>query len=601
MLLPKPDTISAPSATGTLAKRPLAHLLIYALDRKLTGTFEIGDANGSSVHIVVTSGLVSRVATSEPVTYLGHVLYEMGAIDDAVLSTSLAEVAAGKRLHGQVLLARGAIDAGQLAEGLRQQRGRKLSHAFGMPADATFAFYGDADFIGPRPNDVEPVSPLPDVWRGVLAYPQWDHVRATLARVGGRPLRLLPEARTVELGFDEHERNAAECLRMKPQTVPELAIVGGLASQATELLAYFLVITKQAQIAESVAASRPPAAVSGSMRATTPAMSFEKTLPSGEYVRKISFQMRAITPDADPIRIPSPLPERIPSPYPSRSQSPLPPRTTPYPTGLRISAPPAPGQIVSSAPPPADLARRKSILDRAKWIDQEDYYKMLMVPREATTQEIRAAFLRAAKVWHPDSLPLSIIDVRSECERVFSRITTAYETLVEPAKRARYEKEIDASQREDAEAAHLVAQAEMHVTLGERAEAETLARKAVVASPKMAEARALLAYLESLDPKRGKEDHLRSCVRTLDVAIGSDPQCAHAHYYRAMLQKRLEEHEGAIRDLRVAVTNDPDDAEALRELKIYETKLRDGTIQLRSASPTGTKKPEGFFDRLRTK
>jgi tetratricopeptide (TPR) repeat protein len=280
----------------------------------------------------------------------------------------------------------------------------------------------------------------------------------------------------------------------------------------------------------------------------------------------------------------------------------VPPRTTPYPTGLRISSPPPPGQISSSAPPPADLARRKSILDRAKWIDQEDAYKMLMVSREATTEEVRAAFLRAAKVWHPDSLPLSIIDVRAECERVFARITTAYETLVEPAKRARYDKEIDASQREDAEAAHLVAQAEMHVTLGERAEAEVLARKAVVASPKMAEARALLAYLESLDPKRGgKEDHLRSCVRTLDVAIGSDPSCPHAHYYRAMLQKRLEEHEGAIRDLRVAVTNDPDDAEALRELKIYETKLRDGTIQLRSLSPTGTKKPEGFFDRLRKK
>jgi hypothetical protein len=480
MLLPKPATISAPSATGTLAKRPLAHLLIYALDRKLTGTFEIGDASGSSVHIVVTSGLVERVATSEPVTYLGHVLYEMGVIDDTVLSTSLAEVAAAKKLHGQVLLARGAIDTNQLAEGLRQQRGRKLSHAFGMPADATFAFYGDVDFVGPRPNDVEPLSPLPDVWRGVLAYPQWDHVRATLARVGGRPLRLLPEARPLELGFDEHERNATECLRMKPQTVPELAIVGGLPSQTTELLAYFLVITKQAQIAESFAASRPPLTSSGSMRAATPAVAFDKSLPSGEYVRKISFQMRAVTPDADPIRIPSPVPERIPSPYPSphpsRSQSPLPPRTTPYPTGLRISSPPAPGQILSSAPPPADLARRKSILDRAKWIDQEDYYKMLMVPREATTEEIRAAFLRAAKVWHPDSLPLSIIDVRSECERVFSRITTAYEALVEPAKRAKYEKEIDATQREDAEAAHLVAQAEMHVTLGERAEAETLAR-----------------------------------------------------------------------------------------------------------------------------
>jgi hypothetical protein len=65
--------------------------------------------------------------------------------------------------------------------------------------------------------------------------------------------------------------------------------------------------------------------------------------------------------------------------------------------------------------------------------------------------------------------------------------------------------------------------------------------------------------------------------------------------------KRLEDHEGAIRDLRVAVANDGDDVEAQRELRVYESKVRDGTIQIRSMSPSGTKKSEGFFDRLRKK
>ena len=78
--------------------------------------------------------------------------------------------------------------------------------------------------------------------------------------------------------------------------------------------------------------------------------------------------------------------------------------------------------------------------------------------------------------------------------------------------------------------------------------------------------------------------------------------CRRAHYYRAELKKKMEDHEGAIRDLRVAVTNDPDDVDAQRELRVYETKIRDGTIEIRSLSPFGgTKKPEGFFDRLRKK
>jgi tetratricopeptide (TPR) repeat protein len=255
-----------------------------------------------------------------------------------------------------------------------------------------------------------------------------------------------------------------------------------------------------------------------------------------------------------------------------------------------------------SSPPPSDLARKKSILDRAKWIDQEDYFKMLMVAREADADEIRAAFLRAAKVWHPDQLPLSIIEVRPECERVFTRITAAYETLVDPDRRAIYERSINARLRESADATHFMSEAEMHLTLGDREAAESVARKAVVAAPTLGEARALLAHIESLDPRRGKEDHLRSCVKTLDMAIGADPMCNRAHYYRALLQKRLGEHEGAIRDLRIAVTNDPDDVDAQRELRVYEQKLRDGTVQIRSMSPPGAgKKPDSFFDRLRKK
>ena len=88
----------------------------------------------------------------------------------------------------------------------------------------------------------------------------------------------------------------------------------------------------------------------------------------------------------------------------------------------------------------------------------------------------------------------------------------------------------------------------------------------------------------------------------LDMAIGKDPMCRRGHYYRAEVKKRMEDHDGAIRDLRLAVTNDPDDVDAQRELRVYETRLRDGSIQLRSMSPFGgTKKPEGFFDRLRKK
>jgi curved DNA-binding protein CbpA len=644
MLLPKPAQLPEPSASGSLAKKPLAHLLIYALDRKLTGTFELADDRGAAVHIVVAAGMVARIGTQESVTYLGHILYENGFIDDNDLSTSLAEVAASKRLHGQVLLAKGKIDRAQLAEGLRQQRSRKLQHAFALPPQTSFAFYTDIDLVGERPDDVEPLNPLTCIWRGVREHPSWDHVRATITRVGGRPLRLLDGVALERLGLDDDERGAAECLRMKNSTIPELAIVGGLTIQRTDLLAYFLVITKQVEVAERVGTSAHPSERRLSvtpMRVNTPGVAFN----SGEYARKISFTMSAVTPDSQTIRIPSPIPDRIPSPMPGRLSSPMPGRLSspvparsnspmphasqspgrhssvgppqpstpprsmsPMPGRLASPVPPRvssapPGAYHSSMPPASDLARKKSIVDRAKWIDQEDYYKMLTVSREATTDDIRAAFLRAAKVWHPDTLPASISEVRIECEKVFARLTTAYETLVAPEKRRAYERSLGAKIKESAEADHLLSQAEMHVTLGDRGEAEALVRKALVASPELPEAMALLAFLEASSGKKSQQpEHLRKCLQMADMAIGKDPMCRRAHYYRAELKKRMEDHEGAIRDLRIAVTNDPDDVEAQRELRAYEKKLRDGTIQIRSLSPFGgTKKPDGFFDRLRGK
>jgi hypothetical protein len=636
MSLSKPAELPEPSATGTLAKKPLAHLLIYALDRKLTGTFELAADGGTTVHVVVAGGGVSRVATSESVTYLGHVLYELGYIDDTLLSLSLAEVAASKRLHGQVLRGHGEITAEQLAEALRQQRARKLQSAFALPPTTTFAFYADVDLVGERQDDPEPMDPLTCIWRSVREHPSWDHVRATIARVGGRPLRLLDSATLERFGMDDDERTAAECLRLKPATVAELAIVGGLTIQQTNLLSYFLVIAKQVELVDRVGTTLPPGGVRPSA-APVQISAQGVVFASGEYTRKISFTMNAVTPDAGTLRIPSPVPDgagttpstmpgRLSSPLPARRMSPMPGGssppaariTSPAPRGssqfppparaastapARASSRPPPGSVPpGSMPPTSDLARKKSIVDRAKWIDQEDYFKMLTVQREASTEEIRAAFLRAAKVWHPDTLPLSIIEVRGDCEKVFLRITQAYETLVDPGKRRAYERSISRQVRENHEADQLLSQAEMHVTLGDRAAAEGLVRKALVASPGFPEAMALLAYLEAFDSRKGHPDHLHAALKMIDMAIGKDPMCKRAHFYRAELRKRVEDHEGAIRDLRTAVTNDPDDVDAQRELRLYEKKIRDGTIELRSLSPSGgTKRPEGFFERLRKK
>ncbi|WP_237699981.1 J domain-containing protein [Alicyclobacillus acidocaldarius] len=64
------------------------------------------------------------------------------------------------------------------------------------------------------------------------------------------------------------------------------------------------------------------------------------------------------------------------------------------------------------------------------------HYEILGVPRNATLPQIKAAYRRAAKKWHPD---VHEGGDRATAERHFRRIQDAYRTLSEPEARQRYD------------------------------------------------------------------------------------------------------------------------------------------------------------------
>src|SRR5947207_11446445 len=71
----------------------------------------------------------------------------------------------------------------------------------------------------------------------------------------------------------------------------------------------------------------------------------------------------------------------------------------------------------------------------------DDPYAVLGVKREATQDEIRAAYRRLAKKLHPDLNPGD-----KQAEEKFKQVSTAYDLLGDPEKRGRFDRgEIDAS------------------------------------------------------------------------------------------------------------------------------------------------------------
>ena len=407
---PGPAQPPEPTAVGLLSERPLAHLLMFALDRKLSGSFEIADDPSQYGLIVVAEGKIARVWTSEPVVFLGHVLYEAGVLDAGQLGASLAKIAQTKALHGQSLLAEGLITVEQLALGLRTQRLRKLHHIFTFPASSRFAFYADVDLIGERPDDVEPLEPLGPIWRGIAANPSADHVRATLAAIGGRPIRFVGSLDPG--GFRDVERATIESLRSSPATVAELATRAGWDVRAAELLAYFLAMTKQAVPVDSVPVAPAPSSKAGG----------------------------------------------VPAPNPVRSSL-------------------VPSFSAVPVAPPADAPDPHAVVHEA------------------------------------------------------------------------------------------LRRAEMLFIAGERAEALTAVRDALLTAPKLPYGLVLLAALEASSVRRGQEHKLRDIVRRLDTLIDANPKVRRGHYYRARLLRRLGDIGGAMADLHTAAVADPDDLDVFNELE----------------------------------
>lgn len=63
-----------------------------------------------------------------------------------------------------------------------------------------------------------------------------------------------------------------------------------------------------------------------------------------------------------------------------------------------------------------------------------DYYKILNVPHQADESQIKQAYRKLAKRYHPDLNPDN-----PEAEARFKDIVEAYETLGDPAKRRKYD------------------------------------------------------------------------------------------------------------------------------------------------------------------
>lgn len=199
------------SAEGTLGRTPFAHLLLYVLTHKLTGTLAVWpDTNDTT-----------------------------GAREDRILIRD-----------GFPVAARLAQPASTLERGLLP---------LFLRVDAPYAFYENMDLVGGgeavRTGRVDPFSLIAAHLRGPVREDVIDAVLSKMARVH---LRVRPDVELARFSFLPAERSFIDVLRAAPTTIEDIVETSGTPPKTARRLFYLLAITKSVEPISTRPASRTP-------------------------------------------------------------------------------------------------------------------------------------------------------------------------------------------------------------------------------------------------------------------------------------------------------------------------------------------------------
>jgi curved DNA-binding protein CbpA len=463
---------ASPTAHGSLEQTPLAHLLVYMAEKRLSGTIVFTPKDGS-------------------------------ASDETMI----------RFVEGEAC----SVSGGSFEACCR------------LPDTTTFAFYDGQNIDNDSGTTRIPEGePLATIWSAVRARGLDRVVEAALGRLGPRVLKLHDQSRPDRFGFTLTELSIADALRARPRSMAELLASGLAPPHSLKLVIYALLITRHIDHG-----SAPPVGVARSSERPRA----EGTLSSGSQVAIARVNLVSKRADSGHM--------------PSSGKTPI-------------------------ALSPALAARKEEILKRSGQIDREDYFSMLGVDRAAATPEIETNYYAMVKVWHPDRLPPELAGLRDAVSKVFARITEAFQTLSDPARKKRYLDVLKGGggTPEEADKMQRIIDAATDFQRGEilwrnrDPNAEKFIVRAYRADPQQGDYAALYVSLEL--SKRAPEAPVDDLLKLCDQAIEGNERCERAYFCRAQIKRRLGKIESSIADFRSAFELNPKNLDAGREVRLYE-------------------------------
>lgn len=538
-------TMSFLREPGDLAQTPLAAILLEAWNLRLGGELTVHQAGGDS-RLFFRDGVPVGAQTFAGFHPLGQILLGHGTIDIETLGRSLAEMARTGRRQGEVLVEMGAVRQEAVARALEEQQAGYVSLIAGL-VDGAFRFSVNA----PVPEWVGSVllAPLRAVVDALASPQAASLVQSALAQVEG----------TVALGSAYAELESSFSW-----TEPEAAAVRKLAAAAT---------AKEILAAPGLSREQARAVLAALLL-------LGLAEPAGEVfeISSLGAGSGAVRPNAPPRAPHDPARRSDPEEARARRQRLLARAMQnmgvgPLSAGPKAAAASAAAKAASSAkgassaPTPAEREIRRALEAALPLARDKDLFARLGLPRGATSEDVKGAYLRLVKQFHPDRYGSpALADLQGGLREVLAAFNEAYATLSDRVRRTDYLARSASGGRAATEAAAAAARADFQKgeaarRTGDHARAR-LFFEAAVRSDQRADYLVALAAETLLS---GKPEDRERALRHLAEAM-KDPTCSGAFLAAGVMAREENDPDRAEKLFRASLKADPRNEEAAREL-----------------------------------
>ncbi|AKT42293.1 hypothetical protein [Chondromyces crocatus] len=250
----------AVTAEGKLERTPIAHLLVYAADRRLSGAMVFSEPDGAEHVVQFLRGSAVKVRPGDAYALFGELLVADGLVSREIVDAALAT----RGLIGDVLLLSGCVDAVTLEWVAEVQFVKRMVRLFSLPAETHYRYFEGQSVLEEWGGEPATVGPLALLWAGLREYGARSAQRAMmLDRVSSMPLRMHPALDPGRFGFGGREMEVLRQLRDEPLTLDELLATRVAHPETIRNVIYTLLITRYIDLGTGalplgVTSSMPP-------------------------------------------------------------------------------------------------------------------------------------------------------------------------------------------------------------------------------------------------------------------------------------------------------------------------------------------------------